>query len=158
MDLPPAARAIAKAIAASVDAAAREDADDMRAATAELAALDGERTGVLMGAVTRMLLEELHPDGLDGDDIRDVLEGCARWAMAWLPETDPHALLVILAGALGIHPDPHDEVERPAAPAIAQHAPLLIARLLATAGPRRLDPYLSAAFAEIARSELMEAP
>ncbi len=148
---------LAKAISASVDAAAREDADDMRAAAADLAALDGEQTGVLMGSVMRMLLEEQHPDGLDGDDIRDVLDGCARWAAAWLPETDPHALLIILAGALGIHPDDHDEVERPTGQALALHAPLLIARLL-SAGHRRLDVYLSAALAEIARLELMESP
>jgi hypothetical protein len=157
VNLPPTARTLAKAISASLDAAAREDADDMRAATADLAALDGEQTGVLLGAIMRMLLEEQHPDGLDGDDIRTVLEGCARWALAWLPEVDPHALLIVLAGALGIHPDDHDEVERPSAPALALHAPLLIARLLAGRA-RPIDPYLSAAFAEIARSEIMEAP
>lgn len=155
MNLPPAARTLAKAVTESVGAAAREDAEAMRAATAELAALDGERAGVLMGSVMRMLLEERHPDGLDGDDIRTVLDDCARWALAWLPETDPHALLIILAGALGIHPDDHDEVERPTPHALAQHAPLLISRLL---HPRPLDRYLAAAFADIARSELMEAP
>jgi hypothetical protein len=45
----------------------------------------------------------------------------------------------------------------PTAAGYAWHAPLLIADLLAASG-RRLDGYLDAAFAEIARAETMEMP
>ncbi len=155
--LPPAARAVAAALQATVQAASDADAEALSEHAGELAALDSEQTGTAQGAVTRMLLEELHPDGLDGDDIRSVLEGCTRWAAAWFPPADPHALLIVLAGALGIHPEEHDEVARPTPAALASHAPLLVAYLLRNSG-RQLDPYLTAAFAEIERAETMEAP
>lgn len=156
-ELPPSARAVATAIQAAVDAAGLREAAAMQSAAAELAGLDTERTGTLLGTVTRMLLEEQHPDGLDGDDIRALLEGCTRWAAQWLPEVDPHVLLVVLAGALGIHPEEHEGVTRPSGQAVSLHAPTLIAYLLSFKR-RRLEPYLVTAFAEIARNEIMEAP
>jgi hypothetical protein len=155
--LPPAARAVATALRDAVGAAGEGDAQALREAAADLAALDSEQTGTVQGMATRMLLEEQHPDGLDGDDIRTVLEGCTRWAASWLPETDPHVLLIVLAGALGIHPEEHEGVPRPTPSALAAHAPILIAYLLSGTG-REFDPYLSAAFDEIARNQTMEAP
>jgi hypothetical protein len=155
--LPPAARAVATAVSGAVSAAGEGDAEALRRAAADLAALDSEQTGTVQGLATRMLLEEQHPDGLDGDDIRDVLQGCTRWAASWLPETDPHALLIVLAGALGIHPEEHEGVPRPTPAALACHAPILIAYLLSGIG-RGFGPYLSDAFAEIARNQTMEAP
>jgi len=155
--LPPAARAVATALLAAVGAATQADAEALRTAAGELAGLDSEQTGTAQGNVTRMLLEELHPDGLDSDDIRAVLEGCTRWAAQWLPEIDPHVLLIVLAGALGIHPEEHEEVPRPTPQALALHAPVLLAHLLTGTG-RDLGPYLTAVFAEIARAETMEAP
>ena len=155
--LPPAARAVATAMHAAVRAAGDADPDALTESAAELAALDSEQTGTAQGAITRLLLEELHPDGLDGDDIRTVLRECTTWASTFFPATDPHALLIVLAGALGIHPEEHDQVPRPAPATLASHAPLLIAHLLGTSG-RHLDPYLAAAFADIERAETMEAP
>jgi hypothetical protein len=155
--LPAAARAVATALQAAVAAAAGSDAEALRAAAAELAALDSDQTGTVQGAVTRMLLEEQHPDGLDSDDIRSVLEGCARWAGAWLPEVDPQVLLIVLVGALGIHPEEHEGVARPTPAALASHPPILIGYLLSVAGAK-IDQYLAIAFAEIARAETMEAP
>jgi hypothetical protein len=100
-----------------------------------------------------MLLEEQHPDGVDGDDLRAVLDGCSAWALPWLPETDPEVLLVIVAGALGVHPEETDGIARPSAATLALHGPLMVAYLL---GPKKVDRYLSQAYAEIARAEIMD--
>jgi len=145
-------RTMAKAIEAAVEAARAQDAGGLHGAATELSKLDGEQTGKVMGGVLRLLLERKHPDGLDGDDIRDVLQACTLAATSWLPETDPHTMLVVLAGALGIHPDEHEQVARPTAESIALNTAVLIARLL----KGRVEPYLTATFAEIARSEFMD--
>lgn len=152
-DLPPAARAVAARVCAAVGAAGTADAEELRGAAADLEALDAAHVSVVLGAVTRMLLEEQHPDGVDGDDLRAVLDGCSRWALGWLPETDPEVLLVIVAGALGVHPEEADGIARPGPAAIALHAPLLLAYLL---GSKKLDRYVASAYDEIARSEVMD--
>lgn len=154
-DLPKPARTLAAAITAAVDAARAAHADDLRVAAADLAAFDATLAGTVLGEVLRRILEDLHPDGLDGDDLRAVLADCARRSLPWLPELDPEVLLVVLAGALGVHPEEADGITRPKPQAVALHAPVLIADLL----PRRsLEVPLVAAFAEIARAETMEAP
>jgi hypothetical protein len=144
---------VAARVSAAVGAAATADAEELRSAAASLGALDAAHVSVVLGAVTRMLLEEQHPDGVDGDDLRAVLDGCARWALGWLPETDPEVLLVIVAGALGVHPEEADGIARPEPAAIALHAPLLVAYL---AGPKKVDSYVASAYAEIARAEVMD--
>lgn len=154
-DLPPAARTVAARASAAVEAAGESNADDLHSAATELEALDTAHVGVVLGAVIRMLLEEQHPDGVDGDDLRAVLDGCTRWALAWLPETDPEVLLILIAGALGVHPEEADGITRPKPAVLAVHAPLLVAYLL-SAPQRRLEPYLIAAYAEIARAETMD--
>ncbi|MGW9198139.1 hypothetical protein [Micromonospora chersina] len=148
--LPAPAREIAQAATEAVGAAQDRDAGAYQPAVERLAAAD--RAGLVLGGVVRLLLEEGHPDGLDGDDVRQVLERCVRSAAAWRPDVDPHVLLVLLAGALGVH-DPGDDDAPPDPAAIARHAPLLVADLLAATG-RPLADYLSAAFAEVARTEL----
>ena len=60
-------------------------------------------------------------------------------------------VLVLLAGALGVY-DPDGDESPPDPAALARHAPLLVADLLAATG-RPLDGYLAAAFAEIERTE-----
>ncbi|MEV8512461.1 hypothetical protein [Dactylosporangium sp. NPDC051484] len=146
--LPPAARAIAVASAEAVEAARARDAEAYPDAVERLAALDPERTGRVLGAVVRALLEELHPDGLDGDDVRAALEHAVRAAGAW-QDVDPQVMVLLLVGALGIH---EEDEEAPVTPrALAAHAPLLIADLLQT---RSLSVYLESAFAEIQRGEV----
>ncbi|BCB76624.1 hypothetical protein GCM10022251_51020 [Phytohabitans flavus] len=150
--LPAPAQAIAVAASDAVAAAQARDRDGLEAAVGPLAAAEG--SGLVLGAVVRLLLEEAHPDGLAGDDVRRVIEDCVRAAAVWEPAVDPHALLVLLAGALGVH-DQDEEAQGPAPEALARHAALLVAHLLNT--PRRpLAGYLTAAFTEIERTELMD--
>jgi hypothetical protein len=108
----------------------------------------------VLGTVVRLLLEQAHPDGLAGDDVRRVISHCVRAAAVWEPTVDPHLLLVLLAGALGIH-DQDEQAPRPAPDVLARHTALLVAHLL-TATPRPLAGYLTAAFAEIERTELQD--
>lgn len=147
--LPPPAREIAAATTDAVAAARERASEAYDVAVARLAA--AERSGLVLGAVVRLLLEETHPDGLDGDDVRQVLEGCVRDAAQWRPDVDPHVVLVLLAGALGVY-DPDGDESPPDPPAVAQHAPLLVADLLTVTG-RPVEGYLTAAFTEIARTE-----
>jgi len=151
--LPRPARDIAAAVTATVAAAAARDATALLATAARLAALNPEQVGLVLGAVTRSLLEDLHPDGLRGDDVRAVVERCVLGAAAWYPDVDPDVVVDLLSDVLDV-PRPF---RKPEPAEVAVHGPLLVADLLA-AGGRRLDGYLAAAFAEIARGELVEPP
>ncbi|MET8279861.1 hypothetical protein [Micromonospora sp. NPDC005174] len=147
--LPASARAIAVTATAAVAAAQARDGQAYEEAVADLAV--DERSGLVLGTVVRLLLEESHPDGLAGDDIRQVLARCVQDATRWRRDVDPHVVLVLLAGALGVY-DPEADDAPPDASALARHAPLLVADLLAVTGAP-LDDYLAAAFAEIERTE-----
>ncbi|BCJ73191.1 hypothetical protein CS0771_27350 [Catellatospora sp. IY07-71] len=154
--LPSAARRIAEAAVAAVDAARARDEQGLREAADELAACDPEHVGVVLGSTVRALLEDLHPDGLSGEDVQDVLERCVRDTLAWTAELDVDSLVVVLTGALGVHQQ-EDGAARPDPRLLAWHAPVLLAYLLTGSG-RRFEPYLAAAFAEIARAETVEMP
>ncbi|WP_410822246.1 hypothetical protein [Micromonospora sp. 050-3] len=147
--LPATARAIAWTATTAVAAAQARDGQAYDEAVGGLAA--DERSGLVLGAVVRLLLEESHPDGLAGDDIRKVLTHCVQESTRWRTDVDPHVVLVLLAGALGVY-DPDGDESPPDATALARHAPLLVADLL-TATNVPLDDYLAAAFAEIERTE-----
>ncbi|MFI9642910.1 hypothetical protein ACIG87_23105 [Micromonospora sp. NPDC051925] len=147
--LPAPAREIAVAATEAVEAAQARDSAAYDRAVLRLAAAD--RAGLVLGGVVRLLMEQSHPDGLDGDDVRQVLEHCVRAAATWRPDTDPHVVLVLLAGALGVY-DPGEDDAPPDPTAVARHAPLLVADLLAVTGV----PFagcLEAAFTEVARTE-----
>jgi hypothetical protein len=146
--LPAPARPIAAATDAAVTAARDHDTEALSAAVAELTALDQAQAGLVLGTTVRVLLELTHPDGLDGDDIRTVLEQSVRSAAVWLPEVDPHVVLILLAGALGVH---DDEEPAPEPDALARHSALLIAHLLAA---RALPEVLTLALSEIERAQL----
>jgi hypothetical protein len=98
------ARVIGRAIGVAVDAAGGPEAGTYQGAVAELTGLPAEQVGQLLGAIIRTLLEEQHPDGLDGDDIQAVLDRCYRRAAAWLPadRLRPRTIVAALAGALGV--------------------------------------------------------
>ncbi|GAB2573988.1 hypothetical protein Aab01nite_20710 [Paractinoplanes abujensis] len=147
--LPAPARPIAAATTAAVTAARAHDTEALDAATAELAALDPAQTGLILGTSVRLLLEQAHPDGLDGDAVRDVLERSVRSAAVWHPETDPHVVLYLLAGSLGVLDEDAADVPKP--DALARHAALLLAELL---GARPAEPVLTAALSEIQHTQL----
>ena len=146
--LPAPARPIAAATDAAVTAARDHDVEALTSAVGELAAGDQAQAGLILGTTVRLLLELSHPDGLDGDDIRTVLEQSVRSAATWQPEVDPHLMLILLAGALGVH----DDEEPPMKPdALARHSTLVIAHLL---GERPLPPVLTMALSEIEQTQL----
>ena len=149
-------RAALDAVAAAEAAGRGADLDGFERSVTHLAAQDGERVRLLLGAVVRALLEELHADGLSGDDVADELGGCVRGA-AWCRELDPSVLLVLLAGALGVGGVADDEATPVPPEALARHAPVLIAFLLARRG-QAFGPYLDSAFAEVHRAETVEMP
>jgi hypothetical protein len=155
--LPPAPRAIATAAAETLTAAGSGDPVAFQQASARLAALDREQVGLVLGAVVRSLLEDLHPGGLSGDDVHDVLARCIGASAACFPAVDAKVLLVLLAGSLGIHPD-EDDPQPVSALEMSSHAPLLISTLLGGVSGRPFIAHLDAAFTEIARSETVEMP
>ncbi|MET8151942.1 hypothetical protein ACIBSW_02750 [Actinoplanes sp. NPDC049668] len=146
--LPAPARPIAAAVDAAVTAARAHDTETLAAAVDELAAQDRAQASLILGTTVRLLLEVTHPDGLDGDDVRDVLEQCVRASAQWHPEVDPHVVLILLAGSLGVH---DDEEPPPKPDVLALHSALLIAHLL---GPRPLPEFVTLALGEIERAQL----
>lgn len=155
-DLPAPVRGIAEALSGAVAAARDADAGAYRDAVERLAALDGERVGLVAGEAVRLLLEERHPDGLDGDDLRAVLSGCARSSAPWWPDVDPGTLGALLAGALGVH-DSDGQPIVVAPEAMAGHAPLLIAEL-SRGAPHPPAVYLRGALAGIETRQVNELP
>ena len=147
--LPASARPIARAATAAAVAARARERDALDDAVDDLAGLDPARTGLILGTAVRLLLEETHPDGLDGDAVRTVLERSVRSALDWQPEVDPHVVLLLLAGALGVAEE--DDAPPPKPEVLGRHAALLMADLL---GQRPIEPVLTAALEEIARTQL----
>jgi hypothetical protein len=149
-------RLLADCSTSAVAAAVSADRDAFLRATERMAALDAEQVGLVLGSVLRSLLEDLHPDGLSSDDAQDVIVRCARGAAGWFPEVDVNALVLVLSGALGLHPQEDEPV--PVSPLdVARHAPLMVADLL-TAGGRTFPPYLHTALAGIAVAEANDLP
>ena len=147
--LPAPARPIAAATEAAVAAAKTRDREALAEAVADLAALDPAQTGLILGTTVRLLLEDTHPDGLDGDDVRTVLERCVRAAAEWQPDVDPHVVLILLAGALGVLDDDGEPPPKP--DALARHTALLLADLVQL---RPMQDYLTRALGEIERTQL----
>ncbi|HVX45118.1 MAG TPA: hypothetical protein VHC49_14610 [Mycobacteriales bacterium] len=150
---PAPARAIAAAVQEAVAAVGARPA--FEEAVAQLAALDQAQVTVVLGSVLQMLMEETAPDGLAADDVQSLLEKCVRNAAAWYPAVQVEALVIVVAGALGMQ-DP-DADPRIAPPVIATHAALLVHELLAVTR-RPLGGYLEIALGEIARAETIEMP
>jgi hypothetical protein len=162
--LPAAARAISAATTDAVTAARAQDVAAFEEATDRLATAEPEQVRIVLGVVVRALLEDLHPDGVSGDDLLELIKSCVRTAFGWYPAVDVQVLIVVLTGALGTH-EPDSE-PRPVTPLeVARHAPLFITELLDAPGPtaragepRSLDAYFIAAFLQIAQAELNEMP
>jgi hypothetical protein len=148
--LPVAARPIAAATEAAVTAARARDSEAMARAVGDLGASDPAQVGLILGTGVRLLLEDQHPDGLTGDDVRAVLRSSVRAAAEWQPDVDPHVMLILLAGALGVHDDDESEPP-PKAEVLARHAALLIADQL---GDRSIRDCLDRTLDEIERAQL----
>jgi hypothetical protein len=152
------ARAMALAVDAAVSAARAGDAAAFAAAAADLSRVEPEQLAVLLGTVTRDLLERSHPDGLDSDDVEHVLRSALKLAAGWYAELDGDALILALTGALGVIPDPDpDEPPRPGGAAVVAHGLILIAEQLRVLG-RPLAPVLDAALRELMRAQTVELP
>lgn len=147
--LPAAARPIAAATDAAVGAARRRDSEALAAAVDDLAALDAAQVGLMLGTAVRLLLEDRHPDGLTGEDVRAVLTSCVTTAAPWQPGVDPHVVLFLLAGALGVLDD--DGTPPPGSAVLARHAALLLADQL---GPQPVRECLERALREIEQTQL----
>ncbi|MEU2006239.1 hypothetical protein ACH47B_34130 [Rhodococcus sp. NPDC019627] len=151
---PTVARDIAEAVDTALAAARSSDAAALTEAVAKLAGAPPEQVRVVLAAVVRELLETLHPDGLTGDDVQDVLGRCARAAVLWFPAVPVDAFVSVLTGALGVT----EVEENPRSPErVFEAAVLVIADLSATAAVPPTD-YLRRALDEIARAETVEMP
>lgn len=151
---PSVARDIADAVEAGVDAARNSDAAGLAVAAAELAALPREQVESVSAAIVRELLETVHPDGLTGEDVQQVLGRCAREAAVWLPGVDVDALVFVLTGALGVA-DTEEIAHRPNR---SVEAAILVAADLAGAAQVAVHAYVRRALDEIARAETIEIP
>ncbi len=149
--LPAVARELRTALREAVSAAQRQDADALAEAGARLDRADPEQVRLVMGHVVRELVERTHPDGVDADDLSALLQDVVRGAG---PHVDVVALVAVLTGAFGIHPD--DDAHAPPPPAdVVRSAAVLAAHLLRG---RDVGPLLDAALAEVARAETVELP
>jgi len=152
--LPPAGRALARTVTEAVVAAAGQDRDGLRAATGTLAAGDEHVVREVLSALVLQLLEQTNPDGLDADSVRDLLEEVLREAAPWLDELDPHAVVLVLGGALAVHEEDESAADWSG---LLLACALVVARLLDRAGAP-LAPALDAALGELRRAQTVELP
>ncbi len=154
---PSSALAIATATDAALLAVRTGDADTFDAATIELAALPFEQVVSVHFRIVRELMELVLPDGLEGDDVQDVLQRCARSAAAWWPNLDVGTLAIVLTGALGVGEVDETTTSARDRPGTLASAILVIADLGAAANTKTTS-YIARAISDIARAETMEMP
>ena len=152
--LPPAGRALARTVTSAVTCAAGQDPDGLRDATATLSAADEHVVREVLSALVLRLLERTSPDGLDADSVRDLLAEVLREAAGWLPELDPHAVVLVLSGALAVHEQDESAADWSG---LLLACALVLARLLDRGGVP-LGPELDAALGELRRAQTVELP
>lgn len=149
-------REIAAATADALAAVHSESAEPFDEAVAVLADLPYEQVTAVHAGMVRELLEELHPDGLAGEDVQAVLERSVRSGLRWVPSLEPDAVVAVLTGALGVS-DP--DAERPRIrPEQYLAAGLLVVADLVAARCAAPEAYLRRAVSEIERAETHEMP
>jgi hypothetical protein len=146
---------MALAVDAAVSAAQASDAAAFTDAITDLSRVDREQLAVLLGAVTRDLIERSHPDGLDSDDADQVLQSCIRSTASWYKLLDSDSLIRALTGALGVS-DP-DESPQPDGTAVLAHGLLLITDQLKILA-QELPPVLDRALHDLMRAQTIELP
>jgi len=143
---------ISTAVLSAVDAARAGNADDFAEAVSDVNALDQSRLTLVLAGIIRSVLEILHPDGLDGDDVQDALTDTAK-QNSWYPGLQPEAVGEVLLGALGVLAP--EDVKT--ASAFNAHAALVISTL-SSKQPVPLSRLVERELAEIRRAETMEMP
>jgi len=149
-------REIATATVDALTAVRTESAENFDEAVDTLVDLPYEQVTAVHAGMVRELLEELHPDGLTGEDVQAVLERTVRSGMRWLPSFEPEAVVEVLTGTLGVS-DPHAPRPR-IQPRRYLAAGLLVVADLAAARRVAPEPYLRRAIGEIERAETVEMP
>lgn len=132
--------------------AAGVHSDEFPGAIARINSLDQSQVTVLLSGIIRQQLENLHPDGLDGEDVQDALTAAVR-ASSWYADVQPAAMGEVLLSALGVLA-PEDAT---ATGAYLTHAVLVIAALL-PGQPMSITELSAGQLAEIRRAETMEMP
>jgi len=151
--------AIARAVTGAVTAARAQDEPAFTEAALTAAALDQTALSLVQAGLIRQLLELLHPDGLDGDDVQAALTQTVT-ETAWCPAVSPDEVALVLIGALGLTGTDSDRQPHQ----LCRPAFLVIATLLAgvpdqfEAGPDLLTELVAAQLREIERAETMEQP
>lgn len=149
---PPTVRAIASATDDAITAARARSVSDFADAVQVLSSEDSAQVAAIHAEMVRSLLEELHPDGLEGEDVQDALTRAVRSAAEWNSAVDVPGFVEVLTGALGVA----DTEENRPSPR-PEHAVLIITDLLLrrkSAG----EKYIRQAVAEIQRAQTMEMP
>jgi len=152
--LPPAGRALARAVTEAVTGASGQDRDRLRDAITTLAGAEEHVVREVLSALVLHLLEQTNPDGLDADSVRDLLAEVLREAAGWLPELDPHAVVLVLSGALAVHEQDESAADWSG---LLLACALVVARLLERGGVP-LAPELDGALGELRRAQTVELP
>ena len=145
-------RRIADATNAALAAVAARNPIAFDDAVELLGRSDAAQAGHVHAEMVRTLLEEVHSDGLTGENVQEVLGRTVRGA-DWLPDLDIAGFVEVLTGALGVADVDEQTRSRPR-PA---HALLVVADLLAVRRGRP-ETYLRLALADIHRAETIEMP
>lgn len=153
---PKTTRQIASATDAALVAARNGSSDDFGDALDDLTGLPYETVTAVHAGMVRELFEELHPDGLTGEDVQAVLTRAVRDGLRWLPSMQPDAVVAVITATLGVQ-DTEATGPRITPDQYLTAGLLVLADLLAA---RKAAPaaYLRRAIAEIERSETMEMP
>lgn len=151
-DWPYAVRTIATATDDALTAARDADAEKFRDAVEVLESADQHQVASVHAEIVRSILEDLHPDGLTGEDVQAALEQTVRAAVTWLPTLEVAGFVDVLTGALGVA----DQEDEPRSKPRVEHALLIIGTV---AGKKIVTAdYISRAVGEIARAQTIEMP
>lgn len=152
--LPPAARRVREGVLAAVRAAGEHDRDALHEQVTLLAAAAPQQVRGLLHVIVLGLMEDAHPDGLDADDVRALLDALLKDTAPWLPNLDPHAVVLVLSGVLSVQEDDAPPMDYSA---LLAACAVLVAHLLVDS-PLPLADLLDQAFGELHRAQTMELP
>jgi hypothetical protein len=150
--LPYAGRALGRAVTAAVTGAVASDGPALREAVGSLVAADPHVVRSVLSTLVLRLLEQSAPDGLDAESVRGLLVAVLTDATGWLPELDPHAVVLVLGGALQVAEEDAPPAEWTA---LLTASALVVAQLLAG---QPVGPELDVAFGELRREQTVELP